>query len=598
MADKFKTLLAEIKNAFDIVDQFRLLGFPMQQNGVNKWKTLCPFHKEKTPSFIVNESFQNYHCFGCGASGDIISFTQHYENLDFMDAIRFLADQKGIEIELEEDNGKRVDYESLRNILKLSANYYCNKFNKLPEDHVAKEQITSRGLTYDNRDPNKVKYGYSPDGNTLRDFLREKGYSDDLIVQSGVCGISDNGVVYDFFRGRLMFILTDKYNKPVGFSSRKLREEDKRGKYVNSFDNDIFHKSKVLYNHYLARQNVKDSNIIYVVEGQFDVSSFVEAGHANVVATSGTALTQQHVNELRKLLKNDGKIVLAFDGDSAGLEAVSKVFKNFPEIHEDTEVVIFPEGQDPCDYRQEHGNEEFSNYIKKTVPIVEFMIRQVRAKYDSTAVGQSKFLSEASSIVKTVTKKTLREAYIRLLSIESFTDINTIRDIVKNAPEYQFNQTYEAVIEVEEEEEVSDLSNSEIFAKIESNNYFNLVARFINLGLRRKAWRGGLVRSRDLMPKELHPFIDEVEALNEREAIFPELFDNDELATYFMRDDYSPFDKFMSLEETKDQYTYLHRMLSEKKREIIDSKKRKKIYQMLHQDESNNIEYLKKVLEA
>lgn len=595
MKDKFKTLIAEVKNSYDIVDYFRGAGFQLQQNGVNKWKTLCPFHKEKTPSFIINESFQNYHCFGCGVSGDLISFVQSYENLDFMGAIRLLAEQKNIEVDiLDDDDSPRVDYNSLKKILKVAAKYYAHLFSKLPSNHAAKTEVTLRGLSLDK----ELTYGYAPNGNKLYTLLKKQGYSDDLIIQSGVCLKSKTGGLYDFFRGRLIFILTDKYGNPVGFTGRKLFEDDKLGKYVNSVDNAIFHKSKVLYNHSIARQTVKDANLIFIVEGQFDVASFIEAGYPHVVASSGTSLTQQHVNEVKKMLHGDGQIVLAFDGDNAGLEAVAKIFKNYPEIHEDTSVIVFPEGEDPCDYRLKHGNEAFREYVQQSVPIVEFMIRKARDKNDKTPVGQSKFLTEASSIVKTVTKKTLRESYIRLLSLESLTDIDTIRGIVAKAKPYEFNDVYPSTPPVIEEERDVNPTHHRFLELVGENTYFNLVARFINLGLRRKSWRAGIVKSRNLIPRELHDFVDELEGLKGKDRIFPELFDNDDLARFFMRDDYSTFDKFMTLEELREHYSYLHHALAHHKENITTEKKQKKIYSMLQQDESNSIAYLEKLLQA
>lgn len=606
----FKVALAEVKSAYDIVEYMKSSGVDLKPAGVGKWKANCVFHNEKTPSMTVNESFQNYRCFGCDAKGDLLSFVMNYEHLSFMEALTKLADDKGISLDLSKDESG-IDYKSLQNILRAAANFYCLHFNKLADDHPAKKEIEDRGLVHDNSLPEGLKYGYSPSGNALYKYLTKKGYSDDLILQSGLCRKSEtSGDIFDFFRSRLMFIFTDRYNKPVGFSSRKLYEDDTRGKYVNSSESPLFKKSSVLYNHFLSRKPAGTEKTIYVVEGQFDVAAFMAAGLSNAVAASGTAFTRDHVNECRKLVGGSGRLVFCFDGDEAGAKAASKVFMGFPDIHEDAYVVTFPEGTDPCDYRQSEGDQALVDYVSSPMTIVEFMIRRTKEKHDlSSVVGRANYVDEAASIVKTVTNLTLRENCLRLLSLESMTPVNVVRDAVAAARPMKFEEvTEEAHVdaapeggEVSSEEEVETPSEEDIVVDLRDlaakDPRVDLAARFINLGMTRKMWRKSVVRSRDLLPEVFYPFIEELESLEDKESVFPELFGDASVASLLLSDDFSPFYRFMELEELKEHFIFLHgrleRMVEAEKQESV----RSKTLELLMSDSTGDLKYFRSLLD-
>lgn len=584
MVSDLKSTVASVKEACDIVDEFKKSGHHLKTAGVGKWKTCCPFHQEKTPSCIINESFQNFHCFGCGESGDVISFVSKTENLTFKEALTKLAEENNVEIDVDDSSG--VDYRTLYDIVSLSAKFYCSKFNDLLDDHAAKREIASRGLTFDNFDNDAIKYGYAPAGNALYTFLSGKGFRDESIVESGVCRRSDKGFIYDFFRSRLMFIFTDRNGKPVGFSSRKLFDDDTRGKYVNSPESPLFHKSNVLFNHSLARKNTRD--IIFIVEGQFDVSAFVSAGLKNVVAASGTAFTRDHARECAKMGE---KLVFCFDGDSAGKKAAAKVFSSLPEFHSISYVVSFPEGVDPCDYRFIHGDEALRNFVESSqVSLVEFMILSEKDNHDmSSVVGRSNYVEKAASIIKTIKDRTLKDNCVKLLSLEALTPLSTVREAVSQAKDFNFGTFTNRT---KEEPQKDD----NLVERVKMDDRFYASACFLSLGMTRKSWRESVVRSKDLLPKVFSNFVDNLDELSDRDVVVPEMFDDEKMANYLMSTDFSTFYKFMSMEELKNQFIYLHKELATMKEERKEKYTNTKMMELLS-NADDDIPYLRALLE-
>lgn len=579
MSTDIRSAVTQVKDAYDLADYVRSCGIDVQPNGTGKWKALCPFHADSRPSLIINDSFQNYKCWACGAFGDLLEFSMHQENMSFGDTLKKLAADKGIKLALAEQEST-VDYAALQNIMLETARFYLKEFNALPDDHKAKAEISHRGLTWNNSSKEGLHYGYSPAGNKLVEHLKGLGLSLDTAKEAGVVGHSDNGRWYDFFRSRLMFVFTDRNGKPVGFSSRKLFEDDNRGKYINSPEGPLFKKSRILYNHNAARKAAGKSKNVYVVEGQFDVASMRAAGLDETIAASGTAFTREHGEECARMVGPTGRVVFCFDGDEAGIKAAQKTFINLPELHEQAYVVVFPEGQDPCDYRQKHGDEGLYKYVTKPArSIVEFMILAAAKKYDmSSPIGRSQYVEEGASIVKTIKNLTLREQCIRILSLESFTAVDTVKEAVSKAkpmvvkeesPPVQTSSRYEqedTTTDGENEEgeegtpEVEPINYAELFDR---DDHFNIAARFISLGIQNPKWRPGVVRSKVFMPSELHTFVEELEALEGKERLYPELFTDAPLVELLMKDEYATFYKFMLKEEVLQHFIYLQSRLQE-----------------------------------
>lgn len=450
----FKNKVSEVKEAFNIVDYIEASGVTLKPNGVGKFKGLCFAHSEKTPSMVVSDVFQNYKCFGCGASGDLLSFVQEYESLSFSEALQSLADKAGIEI--EQDTESTINYRGLRAVMKDTTRFFRVHFSKLPETHVAKQQVTDRGLSLD-----KMAYGYAPEGRTaLYDFLRKRGHRDQEIVETGVCyRIKDSSRIVDFWNGRLMFFILDITGNPVGFSGRKVFENDTHsGKYVNTKDMPLFNKHKTLYNIYSAKKVASEESSIYVSEGQFDVSALVEAGVPNVVASSGTAFGEDQSLMCRRLVGESGEIIFCFDGDLAGIKAAKKVFENTPIIHPQAYAIPFPKDTDPCDLRQDLGNEEFFKYLKKNkTPLVGFVLDSLLEEFDmGSEMGRTQYINEALSVLSGITSLSLRDSFLRQVALHSFTQIGMLREMLKNTIKTPNRQLLPTVEEDEDKTVISD----------------------------------------------------------------------------------------------------------------------------------------------
>ena len=304
----------------------------------------CPFHEEKTPSFSVNPVEKLYYCFGCGKGGDVISFVRETENLDFVGAVEWLADRFRVPIEVEEASphveAERKRRERLYAVLDQTATY----FERLLWDGEAgasvREYLAGRGLG--DAIAKEFRLGLAP-GRGLAEKARERGFTLDELKSAGL--VTTRGT--DYFPQRLMFPLTDARGRVVGFQARKLREDDPlRGKYVNSPEGDLFHKSAVLYGLHLAKAAIGKQDFAAVVEGNTDVIALRQAGLEPVVASMGTALTDRQLRELGRMTK---KLFLCFDADKAGQDATLRGMELAVKQGFEVKVVPLPEGQDPAD---------------------------------------------------------------------------------------------------------------------------------------------------------------------------------------------------------------------------------------------------------
>lgn len=328
----------QIKEKINIVDFLEEEGVKLTYKG-KAYKGLCPFHTEKTPSFTVSEEFQNYKCFGCGESGDIFSYVIKKYGLQFKQALAFLADKAGIPYEI--DNQTFVNLTRLYDLVATVEEIYKKAYRELPEFHVAKKDIASRGLKVDSDD-----FGYaSQTKGELRRQLKEKGFTDAELEDSGL--FPDGDPDWNLFSGRLVFFIRNYMGRTIGFSGRGYSE---RGpKYINSRDSTIYKKNKALYNIESAKASIRATKKVYVVEGLFDVIAMKSKGYENVVAACGTAITQDHVRQLNQYT-GDGEIVLLLDGDKSGKKAARRAFVNFEKIQENGKIIILPNDLDPCDY--------------------------------------------------------------------------------------------------------------------------------------------------------------------------------------------------------------------------------------------------------
>ncbi len=314
------SVIEEIKSRLNIVDVVG--GYLKLEKAGGNFKACCPFHNERTPSFFLSPSRQTYHCFGCNRGGDVISFVEEIEGLDFQGALKILADRAGVTL-TREKVGAKDERATIHNALELATKFYEAVLPKFPE---TEKYLKERGLT-----PETIKHfrvGFAPDEwRSLGDFLAKKGVSESVMERAGLIVRSPKGF-YDRFRGRVMFPITDSSGRVIAFSGRILKEGEGKtlgasasAKYVNSPETDVFHKSRALFGFSQAKDSMRRADACVLVEGQMDLILSHQAGVTNAVASSGTALTSEHLDLIKRFTKN---VVLAFDADSAGIAAAQR----------------------------------------------------------------------------------------------------------------------------------------------------------------------------------------------------------------------------------------------------------------------------------
>lgn len=355
----------QIKEKLDIVDFLKdyLTLIPSGKN----FKAVCPFHKEKTPSFMVSPDRQTWHCFGaCNTGGDVFSFLMRYEDIEFFEALKILAERTQIELR-KIDPAVARQFGVLYDIHVGAKNYFISEFSKNKE---ALNYILGRGLT--NETIEKFEIGLAPIAkDALTVFLLKQGFHIDDILRSGIAVRSDHGGYYDRFRGRIMFPLLDHFGKVVAFTGRILPQYDDgtMAKYLNSPETPIFKKSKLFYGFDKAKSAIRESRTAFLVEGQMDLVLSHQDGVKNVLATSGTALTEDHLAFLRRVAD---KLILCFDADEAGGNAIERAIDMAASYEYEVKVVqLTGEAKDPADFIVANPG-KLSRLLDEAVPAMEF----------------------------------------------------------------------------------------------------------------------------------------------------------------------------------------------------------------------------------
>ena len=372
-------VLEQIRQNNDVVE---VIGsyFPLKHAGAN-FRALCPFHKEKTPSFNVNPQKQIWHCFGCGAGGDVFTFVMKYESLDFIAAVRRLAERAGIKLEYEERAGEpgRNQKESLLKLHELAANFFHHNLMKASNANAAREYLKKRRITSDVA--KKWRLGYSPDAwDGLIQHAAAKKFSAELLETAGLALRRESGGgFYDRFRGRLMFLICDEQGRAVGFSGRILTDEKDQPKYVNSPETPIFQKGRILFALDKARRAIIDEKYAIVCEGQVDTISCHEAGVENVVAPQGTALTEHHARILKRYAE---EVVLIFDADTAGQNAVVRSADPLWDAGVVIRVAVLPEGHDPDSFVNTFGAEKLKALVANAPSFFTYLLDRLCQQHD------------------------------------------------------------------------------------------------------------------------------------------------------------------------------------------------------------------------
>lgn len=372
-----REVIEEIRSRNDIAD---VIGsyISLKIAGA-RFKALCPFHKEKSPSFTVSPERQIYHCFGCGAGGDVIRFIQEYEKVDFMVALQMLADRAGMDLSFEEGGSRGgVDKRALFNIHEEVAQLYHRILLEHPEGEAGRAYLATRKLK--EQSVTDFQIGFAPDRfDALEKWAQKKKIPFELMEQAGLMARSERGSVYDRFRKRLMFPIRDEAGRVIGFSGRLIDPDDRGGKYVNSPETPLFHKSRVLFAIDKARRAMADSRTAIVVEGQLDAIRCHEAGITNVVASQGTALTHDHARMVRRYAD---EVVLLLDADAAGQKAALKSSEEFVAEELSVRVASLPDGDDPDSLILTQGPEAVRKRVSEAVSALDFLIDVMAKKED------------------------------------------------------------------------------------------------------------------------------------------------------------------------------------------------------------------------
>ena len=438
MAIISKATIEEVRSRSSIVEVISEYLPELRKRG-GTYKCCCPFHKEKTPSFTVNNERQIYHCFGCGASGDVFSFVMEYEKIEFVGAVQILADRAGVEVVF--DGGrpeKKSDKDILLKLNSEASNFYHRVLEKGKEGEVARRYMQEREL------PSEIikefQIGYAPDGwDGLLSRALKKGYKTDDLEKAGLVVQSDRSGKkshYDRFRGRIMFPICDPMGRVIGFSGRIMNRADKGAKYVNSPETLIFKKSQILFAFDKARKSIVDCRQAIIVEGQIDAIRCHQVGILNTVASQGTALTVQHANLIKRYCD---EVILVFDSDSAGVKAALTTSNLFVSEGLSVRVASLPPNEDPDSLIRNKGVQAFKKLIEESFGALVYLINQKRSSEDQkTEVGRLRVIKAVLEYIRNIESATHRDSALKeasnLLDISAEAlknDLNKVKRLVK-----------------------------------------------------------------------------------------------------------------------------------------------------------------------
>lgn len=416
MAYYSEELIDEVLTQTDIVEI--ISGYVSLKKRGRNFLGLCPFHREKTPSFIVSGDKQIFKCFGCGQGGNVISFISKIENLEFWESIEFLAERANIDLSKFEQKTSKSDKnlkekkDSLYDINAIIANYYhetlitnLNEKSNLVKDYVIKRNFDMKTLK-------KFGIGYANNNNLLNNYLLEKGFSQEQILDTGVIVKKDNGKYYDRFYSRLIFPIFDVRDRVIGFGGRVL--DKSLPKYVNSPENSIYVKGKHLYALNFAKKEKLDN--IIITEGYMDTIALHKSGFCNTVASLGTALTQAQAKLLKKYTDN---IIIAYDADGAGTSATLRGLDILATEKLNVKVLILDKSdvKDPDEYINKYKEERFKLCLDKSISLVEFKIKNYESDLDLNSLDSKiKFLTNVANILSEIDNNIERELYVEKIS--------------------------------------------------------------------------------------------------------------------------------------------------------------------------------------
>ncbi|MFW5979100.1 MAG: DNA primase [Halanaerobium sp.] len=430
-SDEFIDDLKENVDIVDLVSDY----IELKKSG-NRYKGLCPFHSEKTPSFFVNPDNNFYHCFGCGAGGDSINFVMEIENLTFVESVKMLAERSGMELP-DLSNQQRQLYkerEKLFSLNKLAARFYNYLLTETEIGKDALDYLKERG--FDQSAIEEFKLGYAADEwQLLLNFLQKKGFSIDLIKKAGLISEGKNNSHYDKFRNRVIFPIFNNRGEVIAFGGRILEIEDNYGpKYLNSPETPIFSKKKNLYGLHLAKESIRENNSCIIMEGYTDVIQAHQNGFENSIASLGTAFTEEQAKLINRFAEN---AYIAYDADTAGNKATLRGLDILSSTGINVKVIQLDEGSDPDQLLKNKGKEVFANFIEEAVNLIDFKINMIIRNKDLNEPGiRKKVLRSIVDLLSQVSDNLEREIYIERAAAK--TDFKA--DVLAQEVEKEFKQ--------------------------------------------------------------------------------------------------------------------------------------------------------------
>lgn len=407
--DEFKENVRSANDIVDVISQY----MPLKRSGRNYFG-ICPFHSEKSPSFSVSPDRQYFHCFGCHVGGDVFSFISKIENISFKESIELLAERAKIQIPTNNFSNDPKQYlkDRMYKINAETALFYHERLYK-PVAKIAQDYVKKRKL--DNKTLKAFKIGYSGEYNELYKMLKLKGFKDEEILATGLVNKNDRGEFIDRFRKRLMFPIMNVQGKVVAFGGRRLEDNAKTAKYINSNENLVYSKKQHLYALNLAKQG--DCKKIILVEGYMDAVSLHQRGITNVVASLGTALTEEQGRLLRKYSQ---QVVLSYDSDGAGQTAILRGLEILKKLGCDGRVLQMEGAKDPDEYVIKNGSGRFNLLIENAISLIEFKAKMLKNEYNlQNPNDKIKFLKEISKLLSEVDNKIEQEIFIEKIAKEN-----------------------------------------------------------------------------------------------------------------------------------------------------------------------------------
>ena len=415
----------------------------LKHAGGGQKKGLCPFHDEKSPSFNVNTSKGFFHCFGCGAGGDVIAFIMKLDHLSFTEAIENLADRMGYQLQYDastSSGGPTISKSRLIAANTAAMEFYKSELNQPGAAQAGREFLQKRG--FDRAAAEKFSVGFAPDQwDSLFKHLKNLGFTDEEMNNAGLIKEGSRGSFIDRYRNRLIWPVRNISGDVVGFGARKMASDeanpnDQSPKYLNTSETPVYKKSQLLYGLDMARKEIISKRQVVVVEGYTDVMAAQLAGVTTAVATCGTAFGDDHIKVIRNLLMDSdafsGEVIFTFDGDSAGQKAALKAFDDDQKFATQTFVAIAPEGMDPCELRMARGDEAVRDLVARRVPLFEFAMKSTIAKFDlNNPEGRVSALNQVAPLVGKIKDASLRPEYVKSIAGWLGLDIDIVTSAVK-----------------------------------------------------------------------------------------------------------------------------------------------------------------------